>query len=224
MLTRSIAVAVFCLGLALIGCGKKTEVKTDQPISTFITAVEAKLAEFETRIKTIKDQAKTSPEGTKVTIEGATEMAEEKIETIRDTQFPALKKAVSTDQIEQAKKDINTTLAEIGKEVDRAKTALAEAQNSREKYTTETRIKIDQLKKDLQTAVDKSKNLPEQTAARFHTAHESAEEALQEAGAALDSYKDAAEDQAGKVKDEVKRLLSEAEAKLKEAKNALTEK
>jgi hypothetical protein len=217
MRLQLIAACAAGLLVALPGCGGQSAVDTNVPKAEFVKEVDQKLTDFESRISKVKSQAQGREAGASTVIESATEMAEEKIRVIRHTQVPGLNSASDEETVAQAKKDINRALNEIDSEVKRAEVALAGAKSDKEKFAEATQGKLNDLAARLKDVHGKAMTAQADVQTRITAAVKSADEAIEEAGKALDRYHRAPDDALATIRSEVNRLIDSGEAKVAEA-------
>ena len=123
MRTTWVAAAIISLAFAC-GCRNESSVNTTKPPKEFAAEVKEKLAGFEAKVQQTRDAADGKPEGTRNTVETQMEMAEKKIETVRDTLLPSLDKAVADKDADKLKNEINGMLDEISDAIDKANRAM----------------------------------------------------------------------------------------------------
>ncbi len=199
---------VFSLVLA-VGCSENT-VDKDQPTDAFIGDVKAELAKLNQRSDNLKQRkdALTTADATRV--ENATEMAEEKMETIRDSSLPALAEATDPDQVESLKEQINNTLSEVKSELDRARDIIDEQTATDTSFLDERKEELAGLKAKLDKLRSRKDDLADSAKAQMNQSLESAEEAIDQASSSLGKFKDAAGDQAEQMKEEIDMLVGKA--------------
>lgn len=204
--------------LALFGCNR-SKVETEQPAAQFKDDVEAKLKDFDSRISEAKAQKAKLSKAQADALETATEMAEEKIETLRDTSLPTLSE-VSGKELETLKESINTTLSEIAGQVDQAEQAVEKGLSTEERFQSQTKDQLAELRRRWDRVKEKSQDLGDAAKSKATMALESAEEAIQEADSSLDRYASASKDEAQKIRSNIEGLLSTAKQELTKAEQA----
>jgi len=216
MRTIEMLLVTGALLLVAPGCRREAEVSGSQTPSAFAADVENKLKDLENRIAEAKDQKPKLGEGLARTLETATEMAEEQIETLRDTSLPTLRDAAAAEA-EAIKAQINETLVAIDRQITKAEDAIKRGLSEKEEFTqdvTDRLGKLDERMGRLRTRLD---GLGDAAKSKATVALETAEEALQEARGSVDRYRDAAADNAAELRRNVADLLKEAGNKLDDA-------
>lgn len=204
----------------LAGC-KEDKVNKDQLPSAFKMDVENKLKDFENRLSKVKSEMSGRAEGVRNTVKVATELAEEKIETLRDSTLSTLMEAVNPEEIDRIKDTINRTLDEIDDSVARAEDRIADARSKREVYAESTSKALDELRELYDDVKSRAKDIEGAVKAEVDQALESAEEAIQEADRSLSAYEAAAEDQVDEIEGNIDSLILEAKEKLDKAASSL---
>jgi DNA repair exonuclease SbcCD ATPase subunit len=207
-------------GLAVVvlpACEKPID--EDQPAQSFVDDTKARLSTLESQVDTIKEQVGDQSDAVQATVEQKTELAEEHIETLRESSIPALEKATQQEQISELKNTINETLTTIEGNIEEAREALRDAGSKRENYVLDTKSKLNSLETELDTLEDKAEDLGDATQAQYDQAKENAEEAIDEARSQLDQYSEATEDEASQLKDNIDSLLDKAESSLKQVRD-----
>jgi DNA repair exonuclease SbcCD ATPase subunit len=195
-----------------LGCEKP--VSEDQPAQSFARDARARITTLERRIDTIKSDADDAAPTVKATVEQRTEMAEEKLETLRESSIPALEAAVGEDDIASLKDTINDSLESVQDDIDKARSALEEGNTERENYVLDTRQKINGLEGDLEAIQQKVGELSGAAEAQYKQSREAAEEAIDEARSQLDGLEDASEEQASEYKDNIESLIDQAKTNI----------
>ncbi len=193
---------------ALTGCGK-SKVDTEQPADQFKNDVQTKIQDLETRIDDAKGKKPKLAKAEADALESATEMAEEKIETLRQTSLPKLTE-LSGKELDQLKSTINATLVEIGNQVAKAEEAVEKGLSAKDQFLSETNDKLAKLRERWDGAEKKVSGLKDAAKSKATVALESAEEAIQEANSSLGRYKSAAKEDARKIRSNIENLLSKA--------------
>ncbi len=199
---------------AIAGCKEEGAVPTDKPKAEFIQTAEQQMANLDSRIDKAKSEAAGQGDAAEAVIESATEMAEEKLETLRKSMLPALNDAMSSDDIANAKADINRTLVDATSEVERAEKALAESMTDRQRYADSVTGELGAIETRLAEARAEAANVDATVKDRVSAAGESVEEAIDEARKALDRFKDASDSDAGTIQKNIDHLLASAKSTL----------
>lgn len=218
-MTRVIWVAVaVSVVVAGVGCGRD-KVDEAQPAAQFRAAVEGRLTDFEARIARAKKVRSDLPGSQADAMISATEMAEEKIETLRGVSLPKLAE-VSGEDLTQIKADINAVLVEIADQIKKAEAAVEKGLPDKAKFARDTREELKALSDQLSKAKKQTKGLGPVAESKATVALESAEEAIQEAGSSLGRYL-SAKDGGDKIRANVQDLVKQAKAELAKAQEAI---
>ena len=213
-----IAIAVFIAAALVAGCSRSATVNTEQDKADFISATQESLKNLESRVDKVKAQSQGREMATATVLESSTEMAEEQIETIRNTQIPALQEATDEQKVAQFREDIRRALQEATRDVDRAETTLAAAKDDREKFAESVRSQLRNFDMRLTDVRTQAKALSEETVTRISAMGEMIEEGIEEADKALKKHRDAEDNESAKViRNDIEGLMGRTAAKLNEA-------
>ena len=139
MKTLVISLSVVAIALPIIGCGGgESTVSTSKPKDEFIKQAENNISDLEGRVDKAKQDVANQSGSAKATVETATEQAEEKLETLRDTLLPQLRDASGEQSIEDTKKRVN------------------DAQNKIGNASEDARNQFNVLKEDIEEALDEA--------------------------------------------------------------------
>lgn len=214
-------------GPLLVGCSREEAVNEDQPAKAFKADVDARLSGFASRLKAARDRRDQVDEAARAGINSNAEMADEEIETLRQTYLAKLDKATG-DEAEGLKGRINDSLAEIDRYVRKAEDAAniestggTVMTGGGSEYVVQTRATLDKLRGRLKAVQQRAENATGDAKDQLRMATESAEEAIQEAGDRLDDYQKATKDDADSIRGNLDSLLETAKDKLDQADRVL---
>jgi len=204
------------------GCGGGEEVEQDQPADQFKKDTEAAIKELNARLDEAKRQKQHLAEAAAARLESATEMAEEQVETLRDTLLPQLTRSAG-EEVGRQKARINAALNELRGHVDEAESVVAENLSEARKFARDTDRRLAELRERLSNVREQAAAKGEDAKQRIDADAEMAEEAIQEAGSRLGDYREASKEAAAEIAENIKSLLDSASRKLDAMAESLTD-